>query len=286
MSVQIMVSAFSLRLKPTELLVLLALADHAHKDGAGARPGISRLAWKTNLSESQVEKLMRSLRRRGIIKYVKRGGNGRASEYEIDFSAAEQKPPFNAEKKQTNDAEPRTIQPPPSADDTNGNHPPPRADDTNQSAAKNGNNQPPPSAQSSAAGDALTVIEPLLNPRPASSLPRSSFPETEKDIALEKLTRARKAEKAAAERVFNLWEKTLNFTGKERQFNKGSLQAITKKFREGFTEEDLNAAIRGYEIAAPPEDENTQKSGNFSTVMRDVEKFRQIYFANLAKGEK
>jgi DNA-binding Lrp family transcriptional regulator len=281
-----MVSAFSLRLKPTELLVLLALADHAHKDGAGARPGISRLAWKTNLSESQVEKLMRSLRRQGVIKYVKRGGNGRASEYEIDFSAAEQKPPFNAEKKQTNDAEPRTNQPPLGAGDTNGNQPPLGAGDANQSATANGNNQPPLGAQSATAGDALTVLEPLLNPRPASSLPRSFSSETEKNILLEKLKRAREVEKAAAERVFNLWEKTLNFTGKERTFGKGSLQAITKKFREGFTEEDLNAAIRGYEIAAPLEDENTQKSGNFSTVMRDVEKFRQIYFANLAKGEK
>ncbi len=173
MSVQIMVSAFSLAgLKPTELLVLLALADHAHKDGTGARPSIARLAWKVNLSESQVEKLVRSLLERGFIKRLKRGGNGRASEYELDFSAVEQKPPFNSEKEQSKDNEPRTNQPPPTVGNSNGNHPPPTVGNLNESAAANGNNQPPPNAQSPTAGDALTVLEPSLNPRPAFKIVR------------------------------------------------------------------------------------------------------------------
>ena len=45
--------------------VLLALADHAHEDGTGIRPSISRIAWKTGYSERSVQNIMSQLRELG-----------------------------------------------------------------------------------------------------------------------------------------------------------------------------------------------------------------------------
>ena len=284
MSVQIMVSAFLLAgLKPTELLVLLALADHAHKNGAGARPSIARLAWKTNLSKSQVEKLMRSLRRRGVIKCVKRGGNGRASEYELDFANAELKEPFKAEKEQSKDDERRTIQPPLNAGNSEDNQPPLRADNSNHSPATSGSNQPPLDAQSPAAGDVPTVNKSLMNPRSAFSLPRSSFPETVKDNVSK--TRAREAKQTgifqnsiratadAQNRVHQFFCETFQ---ENRKIHKTARRQIKLKFDEGYNETDWKAAIIGCRIAPIDSNENQLNHGFWADILRNFEHYRKI----------
>lgn len=53
--------------KGSELLLLLALADHAHDDGSEAFPSVATLAAKTRLSERSVQRLLRTLEERGEI---------------------------------------------------------------------------------------------------------------------------------------------------------------------------------------------------------------------------
>lgn len=292
MSGKLMGDVFALKLSERQRLVLLALADHAADNGTGARPGIARICWKTDLKRRTVERILSQLRATGVIEKVSGGGHRQAVEYKIILSAGEKKPAFSVNDENESAAnlvagerKPEKVQ---SAANLVAGERTKVLPEKNHSAAKNGNNQPPKRTLSAAiknGAPTLTVIEP---PAPLPAKRRAlSLSETERDeLFLVGKVRAREAEKAAAKRIFELWEKTLNFTGKEREFSKGALQAITKKFREGFTEKDLNAAIYGYQIAAPEETENTQKSGNFSAVLRDVEQFRQIYFANLPKGEK
>lgn len=81
---------FSLKLPRAQREVLLALADHAEDNGTGAHPGVARLAWKTDLSESQVQRHLRALEQLGVIEAVAHvhGGRGHATEYSIHLEKA------------------------------------------------------------------------------------------------------------------------------------------------------------------------------------------------------
>lgn len=71
MSVDVMGAVFKVPLPPSEKLVALALADHAHDDGTEARPGMASLAIKTTLSKRQVQRVLKSLVLKGVIEEYK-----------------------------------------------------------------------------------------------------------------------------------------------------------------------------------------------------------------------
>ena len=60
--------------KGSALLLLLAIADHAHDDGTGAWPSQKTLATKTRLSVRQVRRLLEQLEARGELRVVERDG--------------------------------------------------------------------------------------------------------------------------------------------------------------------------------------------------------------------
>lgn len=67
MSVKVMGAVFEMNLPPSEKVVALALADHAHDDGTEARPGLERLAIKTSLSKRQVQRVLKELLAKGVL---------------------------------------------------------------------------------------------------------------------------------------------------------------------------------------------------------------------------
>jgi hypothetical protein len=68
MSIKIMSLVFEARgMTSAEKLVALALADHAHDDGTEARPGQTRLTYKTELSEQTVRRAIKGLLQKNII---------------------------------------------------------------------------------------------------------------------------------------------------------------------------------------------------------------------------
>ena len=60
-------AVFKLDLPPSEKIVALALADHAHDDGTQARPGLASLSKKCSLSKRQLQRIIKSLLKRGVI---------------------------------------------------------------------------------------------------------------------------------------------------------------------------------------------------------------------------
>lgn len=64
-------AVFKVPLPPSEKLVALALADHAHDDGTEARPGMASLAAKTTLSKRQVQRVLKNLVQKGVIEEYK-----------------------------------------------------------------------------------------------------------------------------------------------------------------------------------------------------------------------
>jgi hypothetical protein len=75
MSVAIMAAVFKVSLPPSEKVVALALADHAHDDGTEARPGKTSLADKCTLSVRQVQRVVKLLIEKRIIEVQREATN-------------------------------------------------------------------------------------------------------------------------------------------------------------------------------------------------------------------
>ena len=68
-----------------EMLLALALADHAHDDGTSIYPSVEQLAYKTRQSERTVQYQLRAMEASGWLILVNAGNGGRGSrrEYRI-----------------------------------------------------------------------------------------------------------------------------------------------------------------------------------------------------------
>lgn len=88
-----------------ELLIALALADHASDDGTRIFPSVARLAKKTRLSERTVQRILGKMCDSGWLVLVKNedGGRGNTREYRInsDWIKGDNLSPFNVEKGDT-----------------------------------------------------------------------------------------------------------------------------------------------------------------------------------------
>ena len=60
-------AVFKVALPPSEKVVALAMADHAHDDGTEARMGLDSLALKCTLSRRQVQRVVKALLDKGVI---------------------------------------------------------------------------------------------------------------------------------------------------------------------------------------------------------------------------
>lgn len=71
----------------SEMLLALALADHAHDDGRHIFPSVDTLAHKSRQSERTVQRLLRKMIQIGWLIPVKniKGGRGKAVEYRISY---------------------------------------------------------------------------------------------------------------------------------------------------------------------------------------------------------
>lgn len=92
MSGKIMGKVWDLELPHNQLLVLLALADHADHEGNNVFPSLGLVAWKTGYSEQQVRRVMRDLEDANILKATDKSP-GKAAHYCIDVSQGKQKLP-------------------------------------------------------------------------------------------------------------------------------------------------------------------------------------------------
>jgi hypothetical protein len=95
MSIRQMLKVWEHEFSHPHQAVLLALADHAHEDGTGIRPSISRIAWKTGYSERSVQNIMAQLRQLGVLVIAVPATHNTPNEYYFDWSVARPKPSFD-----------------------------------------------------------------------------------------------------------------------------------------------------------------------------------------------
>ena len=96
MSVKVMGQVWELALSPNELIILLAMADHADHEGKHVHPGLPLIAWKTGYEERQVRRIIRQLEKQKLLIVLKKslGGRHTMTEYEIHTENGVKKSPF------------------------------------------------------------------------------------------------------------------------------------------------------------------------------------------------
>ena len=102
-----MALVWELDLPKPEKFLLLAIADHADHTGRGARPGVRLLAWKTGDTRRTVQRNLRKLEDRGLVRIVRYGGGlvdgpgfgrvGRATEYRLELWNGVKLAPYHAD---------------------------------------------------------------------------------------------------------------------------------------------------------------------------------------------
>jgi len=92
MSVKIMGLVWELDLPQRDLLVLLALADHADHEGGNAYPSLALIAWKVNVSERTVQRAIAKLVNQGVLEAE--GRPGKTTVFSLHLDRCPAKPPF------------------------------------------------------------------------------------------------------------------------------------------------------------------------------------------------
>ena len=95
MSAKISGKVWDMDLPHNEMLVLLAMADHADHEGRHIYPSLGLVAWKTGYNIRQVRRIIRDVSERGILVVVRENsGRGHTTEYRIDANNAPMKTPY------------------------------------------------------------------------------------------------------------------------------------------------------------------------------------------------
>jgi len=102
MSAKTMGKVWDLVISPPKRLVLLALADHADHEDGNIFPSIALIAWKTDYSVRQVQRIMRNLAKDGILVEVS-ARRGKPTIYRLDLSKGQQKSAFEVRQDDTHD---------------------------------------------------------------------------------------------------------------------------------------------------------------------------------------
>jgi DNA-binding Lrp family transcriptional regulator len=90
-SIKIISAVWAIELHGSDLLVLLALADHARDDGTSCYPSVNRIAWMTSLSVRTVQYALRRLQKSGLIEQVAKARRHRPTEYAIHLERGKRK---------------------------------------------------------------------------------------------------------------------------------------------------------------------------------------------------
>jgi len=92
MSLEAQAVVWPLDIPSKHKFVLLALADHAHRDGTEARPSQALLSEKTCISDRHIRRILRDLLEWGVIKTQRPATQHRATTYLIVMEPPDRTP--------------------------------------------------------------------------------------------------------------------------------------------------------------------------------------------------
>jgi len=97
MSIKLMAECWNRQMTRSERDVLLVMCDHANDEGRNTYPSIARIAWKTDMSERHVTRMMKSLCKKGALKLIQHATRHTPKRYRAIPSALPVKPCFRGD---------------------------------------------------------------------------------------------------------------------------------------------------------------------------------------------
>lgn len=95
MSIKLLSECWTRQIRPvSKREVLMVLCDHANDEGLNARPSVARIAWKTDLSTRQVQRILRGLVNDKAIRVQRAATQDMATTYRVVPGVYPEKPPF------------------------------------------------------------------------------------------------------------------------------------------------------------------------------------------------
>jgi hypothetical protein len=79
--------------------VLLVFCDHANDDGYNARPSIARIAWKTDISDRHIKRIVQELVRKTALRITREASHVEPTTYRVVLTVYPPKPPFTFKKR-------------------------------------------------------------------------------------------------------------------------------------------------------------------------------------------
>lgn len=98
MSGKISGMVWDLDLPHAQMLVLLAMADHADHEGRNIYPSIGLIAWKCGYSDRQVQRIIKDLVDIGVLAVQAESTANRPTTYNVNISAAPKKAPYTRKR--------------------------------------------------------------------------------------------------------------------------------------------------------------------------------------------
>ena len=93
MSIKVMSRVWQVALPAKEKLLLLALADHADPFGGSIFPSVATMSQKTSMPERTVQRMLGSLKKKGVLVVVSPPSNRRPTTYRMTLDGLEDAPP-------------------------------------------------------------------------------------------------------------------------------------------------------------------------------------------------
>lgn len=99
MSIKLMSECWTRQIHRSEREVLLVMCDHANDDGYNARPSIARIAWKTDISDRHIKRIVQELVRKTALRITRESSHVEPTTYRVVLTVYPSKPPFTFKKR-------------------------------------------------------------------------------------------------------------------------------------------------------------------------------------------
>lgn len=99
MSIRLMSECWTRQIPRSEREVLLVFCDHADDQGYNARPSIARIAWKTDISDRHIKRIVQELVRKTALRITRESTHDQPTTYRVVLTVYPSKPPFTFKKR-------------------------------------------------------------------------------------------------------------------------------------------------------------------------------------------
>lgn len=99
MSIRLMSECWTRQIPRSEREVLLVFCDHADDQGYNARPSIARIAWKTDISDRHIKRIVQELVRKTALRITRESTHDQPTTYRVVLTVYPPKPPFTFKKR-------------------------------------------------------------------------------------------------------------------------------------------------------------------------------------------